>query len=362
MGGIVIEDSAPQPSSVYISWRDERTTEKVVHGGSYVDEVRVRLGESCIVSLGNELKPGSTLALLYWLNQNHRMNTIARGAWLVFGHLGSDWFFDSAFERRDRSLGSSDQGMEPRGIRAFGLRLERFPNHSKTFESIGTMQIGNRELEVFPAVGDHPCSLLGVGVEEGELSVNVSTGSQVSLFSKELRLGPWQTRFACLDGYLNTLTHLPAGRALDGLFGLVHQLSSLPPAEAWNRIRMMVEEDEVACDDLEVKLSFFEGPMGKSRRGFEHSFGQSVDRLFVSGGVSKHGGKLRDLCSAFGSQRSCSQVVLSGGLTQRFPYLREQISHRLGMKIRETPEGDDALLGLLRLAKCVGEPAERRCV
>ncbi len=79
MGGIVIDDSAPQPSSVYISWRDERTTEKRVHGGSYVDEVRDRLGESCIVSLGNELKPGSTLALLYWLNQNYAVMTIARG-------------------------------------------------------------------------------------------------------------------------------------------------------------------------------------------------------------------------------------------------------------------------------------------
>ncbi len=203
---------------------------------------------------------------------------------------------------------------------------------------------------------------MGVGVEEGELSVNVSTGSQVSLFSKELRLGPWQTRFACLDGYLNTLTHLPAGRALDGLFGLVHQLSSLPPAEAWNRIRMMVEENVNASDDLEVKLSFFEGPMGSCGEVSNIRLDNlSIGSLFRA--AFRNMAENYAICAArLDPQRSCSQVVLSGGLTQRFPYLREQISHRLGMKIRETPEGDDALLGLLRLAKCVGEPAERRCV
>ncbi len=223
------------------------------------------------------------------------------------------------------------------------------------------MQIGNRTLEVFPAVGDHPCSLLGVGVEEGELSVNVSTGSQVSLFSKQL---DWvlANSIYLSRGYLNTLTHLPAGRALDGLFGLVHQLSSLPPAEAWNRIRMMVEENVNACDDLEVKLSFFEGPMGSCGEVSNIRLDNlSIGSLFRA--AFRNMAENYAICAArLDPQRSCSQVVLSGGLTQRFPYLREQISHRLGMKIRETPEGDDALLGLLRLAKCVGEPAERRCV
>ena len=364
MGGVVIHASSSEQSSMYISWRDERATEKRAHGDSYVDEVRSKLGESCLESLGNELKPGSTLALLYWLTQNHQIDR--NSIWSLVGScVISALIEEPPTVHLSEGIGVWDLATKDWNREAFErleLGLPLLPNHTRTFQSIGTMKIGDRTLEVFPAVGDHPCSLLGVGVEAGELSVNVSTGSQVTLFSEQLRLGPWQTRFACLDGYLNTITHLPAGRALDGLFGLVHQFSSLPPADAWNRIRLAVEEDGNASDDLEVKLSFFDGPMG--------SYGEisniRLDNLTIGALFRAAFRNMAENYLFFASrldpQRSCSQVVLSGGLTQRFPYLRQQIGQRLGKKVRETPEGDDALLGLLRLAKCVDQAAERRCV
>ncbi len=155
MGGIVIEDSAPQPSSVYISWRDERTTEKRVHGGSYVDEVRDRLGESCIVSLGNELKPGSTLALLYWLNQNYAGDDDC--SWSLLGaSVISALTGIAPTVHLSEGIGVWDLATKEWSREAFerlGLRLERFPNDSKTFESIGMMQIGSRTLEVFQPSG-----------------------------------------------------------------------------------------------------------------------------------------------------------------------------------------------------------------
>ncbi len=128
MGGVVIDALSSEQSSMYISWRDERATEWVAHGVRYIDEIRVKLGESCMESLGNELKPGSTLALLYWLTQNHRIEYDSRGAWLALpSSPRSRWFFNGSFERRDRRLGSSDQGVEPRGVRASGASLGAVP-------------------------------------------------------------------------------------------------------------------------------------------------------------------------------------------------------------------------------------------
>ena len=48
-----------------------------------------------------------------------------------------------------------------------------------------------------------------------------------------------------------------------------------------------------------------------------------------------------------------NRLVLSGGLTQRVPRLRQLIQERIALPVRECPERDDTMYGLLRLAQNV---------
>ena len=74
-------------------------------------------------------------------------------------------------------------------------------------------------------MGDHQAALAGAFLGERELSLNISTGSQASLFTPTWQPGNYQTR-PFFDGrFLNTITHIPAGRALNVLFKLLTELA-----------------------------------------------------------------------------------------------------------------------------------------
>ena len=58
-----------------------------------------------------------------------------------------------------------------------------------------------------------------------ELSLNISTGSQVSLLTETPLPGNYQTRPYFAGRFLNTITHLPAGRSLNALVELLGELA-----------------------------------------------------------------------------------------------------------------------------------------
>ena len=109
-----------------------------------------------------------------------------------------------------------------------------------------------RGLPVHVAVGDQQASLLGVFLEEGELSLNVATGSQVSRIAPPGEQGAGQRR-PFFGRTLRTVTHIPAGRSLNVLVALVTELGG--EEDPWPEI----ERRAAAAGDtgLEVDLSFF---------------------------------------------------------------------------------------------------------
>ena len=59
----------------------------------------------------------------------------------------------------------------------------------------------------------------------GELSINISTGSQVSRRTDRLEPGEVQTRAYFHGDLLQTITHLPAGRSLNVLVRLLTEVA-----------------------------------------------------------------------------------------------------------------------------------------
>ena len=105
--------------------------------------------------------------------------------------------------------------------------------------------------------------MAGTLLQPSELSLNISTGSQVSLLKSGVAFGNYQTR-PFFDGrFLATITHIPAGRALNALVGLLSELAEaqgLSLADPWPYIARKVGEAGQA--ELRVDLTFFGSACG----------------------------------------------------------------------------------------------------
>jgi hypothetical protein len=102
---------------------------------------------------------------------------------------------------------------------------------------------------------------------------------------------------------------------------------------------------------LECDLSFFAGPLGDTGR----IEGITTENLTVGNlfrAAFRNMAANYSLCAArLDPGRSWKRLALSGGLTQSVPVLRELIQQQFSAPIREFPEGEDVLNGLLRVAK-----------
>jgi len=357
MAGVVLVDMDGKPLGNYLSWRDQRTLGPHPEGGNYLDAIARRWTSGELAELGNELKPGSTSSLLFWLADHGQMP-----AGLMPATLGD---FVAA------RLAGVPPRIEPtQAIGLLDLRtgdwhraaLDRlglgglaWQPLAKANEPIGHWHTQGRKLAIYPVLGDQQCALRGAGLTEGDLSLNVSTGAQVSQVTKALQLGSHQTR-PYFDGqYLNTITHLPAGRSLNVLVSLLTELSmaqGVTAANPWPYIAHVAETAE--GDGLSCNLAFFPGPMGESGSitGITtENF--SVGNLFYA--AFHNMAQVFEQCA----ERLCPQqdwkrVVLSGGLTQSVPVLRRILEARFAGnppgKVVESSEREETLAGLLASA------------
>lgn len=228
MGGLILVDDRGEPLSRYISWRDQRAA------GPCFDSLLKRLTPADCRQLGNEVRPAAPLSFLHWLAAN---GGIPAGA--IAASLG-----DFVIANLCRSFPATER------TNAVGaLNLDTLQWHRDLFQRLSLDAVGwprlcavgevvghFDSLPCYAPLGDHQCALAGVGLRERELSLNLSTGSQVSLLARRFEPGNYQTR-PYFDGlYLNTITHIPAGRSLNVLLGLLTELAAaagVDPGDPW---------------------------------------------------------------------------------------------------------------------------------
>ncbi len=355
MGGVVLVDAKGRPLSQYLSWRDQRTVASDVRGGrTCLDELRARLDAGLLRSLGNEVQAGSATSLLFWLSSRDQLP--ARAVPLTLGDYVLGQLCQSApsteYTQALGTLNLDQQEWHRELFCRLGLDRLAWPRLVAVNEPIGEVRLGDRDVPCHPVVGDQQAALYGAELEIGELSINVSTGSQVSVVTSHFEPGEYQSR-PFLDGrFLNTITHLPAGRSLDVLLNLVTEIGQAADGravDAWSYVSSAVERAGSA-EGLEVNLAFFAGPMGD--RGHIREItteNLTVGRLF-HGAFASMAANYERCASRLFPRRDWERVVFSGGLVQKLGCLRELIQQRLPGPARICESTEDTLQGLLRLA------------
>ena len=245
MHGLVLCTERGEPISNMITWQDQRVlTSHPEGGGSHFERLQQLISKEEQQQLGNELQPSRPLCYLYWMAEN--------------GKLPDQPAFPAALtDFVIANLCQCEPTTEPTNAGAHCLfNLTTGQWHTAIIERLGLahlrwhsvrpfggvagqLQIGGRTLPCYSPVGDHQCALVGAFLSEGELSLNISTGSQATLLTPQLDLGNYQTR-PFFDGtFINTITGVPAGRALNALVNLLVEIpiwQGIELADPWRTI------------------------------------------------------------------------------------------------------------------------------
>lgn len=355
MGGILLLDAQHKPVSNYLSWRDQRSLLPAPGRAiPLLDQLRQTWTELQFEELGKELKPGSATALLHWLAQHRQLPRqtipVTIGDYVVSQIC-------NAPPRMHRSHGIGMINLQTGdwhhdAFAAAGIDGLHWPTLASESEIIGHLTNNGQQLECFAAIGDQQAALFGIDLSSSELSINCSTGSQVSQITTRFQPGNCQTR-CWFDGqFLNTVTHIPAGRSLTVLEALLTELPRAAGISLPNSWQLIAEATEHATSNgLSCDLSFFSSAMGD--RGRIENI--TTENLTV-GGL---------FCAAFDFMADCylecsrrlaetpswNQLAVSGGLVQAFPALRHRLAQRFAWPMREIAEQEETLTGLLKLAR-----------
>lgn len=357
MAGLVLTGPQGEALSPYLSWRDQRLTLPAPEGGAYYDRLTERLTAADRRQLGQEVRPGATLSFLFWLAQTGQL---PRGAvypatllGFVLAHLGGA---PPVMERTEAiGLLNLETGDWHHGVLAqLGLDGLRWPALGDFRTVAAHVSVGGRRVPAYAAVGDQQCALVGAGVGAAELSLNISTGSQASRLTPALALGPYQTR-PFFDGrFMNTLTHIPAGRALNVLLALVTELGGAPDPWPYIHAAAVAAGDT----DLQVDLAFFPSPVGE--RGAIsniHTDNLTIGHLFRAA-LRSMADNYQTCARRLAPAGDWERLVYSGGLAHHLPLLRELIAARLPGPARLSAVTEDTLAGLLALTMVLtGEAA-----
>lgn len=359
MHSVVLVDGAGAPLTNVVTWLDQRAIEAHPSGGSYLEALAGRLGPGLRRALGNELRPGLPISTLFWLAERGELPPGATPLTLADYALARLCGAPPGVEATNAAAtGAWDVlrgAWSAEALAAAGLGGLRWPALAGLAEPAGAYSGGGRAIPCYRPVGDAQCALLGAGLGPGELSINIATGSQVSVLRGAPALGDFQTRPYFDGAALTTVSGIPAGRALNVLVALLSELAVAHGVTALEPWPYLLRAAEAAPDSaLRVELGFFGGAEG-GRGAIE---GISEGNLTAGGlfraALGRMAASFEEAALRLLPDRSWRRVVLSGGLAHQSGLLRELTAARLAAPVRLAP-AEDTLMGLLALALvCAG--------
>jgi sugar (pentulose or hexulose) kinase len=362
MGGILLVSSSTGAAMTnYISWRDQRTLQpyaslphdECAADRSMLEQMRSLFTDGMYCELGRELKPGTATALLRWLVLNGGLPADATPV-TVGDFVTASLCVTRPRMHRTQGLGMLDLRTGNWHFEALGLLgLEglNWPEFAEDAVPVGMLKWHGRVLECYASIGDQQAALRGIDLQADELSVNMSTGAQVSRITATFEPADCQTRCWFNGQFLNTITHIPAGRSLTVLEALLTELSrsaGLSIAESW---KLISDACEAAGDSggLRCDLSFFAGALGNegSLSGITTE-NLTVGRLFQAAFDFMAESAAR--CAARLSPAAAwERVAVSGGLVQSFPALQRKLAAQLPWPLRAVAATEETLTGLMKL-------------
>lgn len=367
MHGLVLTTGQGAALSGFVSWQDGRAALPMPGSGSeskvsYFDALTSRIDVPMRRDAGNEWRPSLPVAALFVMKERGELPAqpflpASLGDFLAAALCGvrpvTSATNAAAHGCMDVRRGEWHREM----LAASGLDFIEFPEIVPDGTCVGTLPSRWGSMPCYVAVGDQQAALQGSALQPDELSLNVATGSQVSLLAGDPTAGDYQVRPYFGGRFLRTITHIPAGRSLNLLLRLLTEMhDDGSGADLWDRLERAAME--VPVTSLQVDLSFFPGALGEcgaitnireDNFSAAHLFRAAIESMAVN---------YRHCAERISPTGNWNRLVFSGGLILKLGTLREAVARRFGCPFRIAKEPEDTLQGLLFLASECAAPAE----
>jgi sugar (pentulose or hexulose) kinase len=355
MHGFVLADQNYNNLTNYISWQDERSLE-LIDDETVFSKLQTLLSND-IVQTGMPFKVGIPVTNLYYLCLKNQIPENTR----YFCSLG-DYVIMKLTKSpvKTHITNAAGSGMFDlvrsewhKGIiDKLGLDEAIFPPLTEFNEPVGVYSFKGQDIPCYVSVGDQQAALLGALFESNELSINIGTGSQISVLSDQLTFGEYQTRPFFTGSYLNTITHIPAGRAINVFVKFVEEialkLGHTDIDSIWPLI--MRESSDILDNSLKVDISVFSSS-ALPQKGFIQNIREdnfSIGHLF-HGIFDNMAQNYYDLSKLLPLDR-VEHLKLSGGISLKNHILRELLKSKFTLDIELAPYKEDTLIGLFQIA------------
>lgn len=352
MGGLILADQKGRPRSNYLSWRDCRSLKPVLpSSGIWLEQLRRKWSEEIWNQLGRELQPGSTTTLLAWLQHHGEFPSDAIPLTLP------DFFVSNLLKQPGLMHSTMAIGMidpsthqwHQEAMLQIGIADCNLPTIIDHTSPLGEIAYRGKRLRIHGGFGDQPCALLGAGLQPHQLSINCSTGAQVSRRTDRFLPGPYQTRRFFFGDWLQTITHLPAGRALNGWVDLLQELAGaegITLQSPWQSIAEALRHHD--ANGLQAELALHRSPFAETGSlthiTLENLSVGSLMAACCDSMVSHY----HRAANVLDPHQSAKEILLSGGLAERLPGLNQRIASRFQIPVIQVP-GESTLQGLLHL-------------
>lgn len=357
MHGFLLAYENGRPYTDYISWQKEYgmlgEAEKkpltILKAPNLADE---------ILYTGMPLRAGLPSCNLLYLSQN--------------GYLAKPkLFFYTLGDYILKNLSGQEPICHPTNAAATGLYdLRSGKWNSKLLQAVGaqdiifpmigneaiSFEIANIRVTAYPALGDQQAALFGAGlIGDKTISFNLGTGAQVSrIVYKPEYSGNYQIRPYFNGMYLQTIPHLPSGRALNVYIRFIRGIledfdRQISEDDIWEVL--LRKEKNVTYSPLECDMSFFENPItnytvGKISNIGEHSL--KIEELMYS--------VFRQMGSNFiwaadqiePDRLSVEEIVFSGGIARKIERIREYILKHYKKDVKVRVALNETLTGLYK--------------
>lgn len=367
MHGFVACDSQGTPLTPYISWKDERGAFPAKADGTSALEIfEKEWGPRFRQTTGMRLKPGLACVNLLHLGREKKLQGDVHVLSLA------DWLAQSSGEpaacahrSMTASLGFLDIARDRLSLdmigflkRTAGIEVE-MPEPCSEVKTVTHITVRGKSRQIHAGLGDHPCALLGAGVEPlKHLSLNIGTGSQVSrLLPKigpaEINSDTFELRPFVNNAWLQSIPNIPAGRALSAYLAPFEQIAARGggPADIWPLLAELTTAD-ILGSTLDVDLGLF-------KAAWNFKGGAGIGRLVEESWTLPNflASLLRSFAEQYGEaarrvdpKSETKEVILSGGIPQKLPALGEVWKQKLARSVRPARDIDETLHGLEQAA------------